>query len=149
MIDLNLVLRELNHLKTIPTESHFNKMVIDDAISIIEDDVIQEYNVTSVNGIKDIIRMFSNKNFDDYLTFNRVLYLVQGASIGLCSTYNIYKRYLSESDFELWKNDKLDLSKFEGHKHDLEDVYLETKALYKAFKLIERIVMTITELQTD
>lgn len=149
MIDLNLVLRELNHLKTIPTDSHFNKMVIDDAVSIIEDDVIQEYNVTSVNGIKDIIRMFSNKNFDDYLTFNRVLYLVQGSSIGLCSTYNIYKRYLSESDFELWKNDKLDLSKFEGHKHSLEDVYLESKALYKAFKLIERIVITITELQTD
>ena len=85
-IDLNLVIANLESIRDTNWDqlTHFNKMVIEDALSLIEDEVITENNVTKVKDIYELGYYISQCRFKDRLLgFNDFLELVSGASLGI------------------------------------------------------------------
>lgn len=142
-VNLKLVIAELEHLKDISV-NYFARKSLEDAQDMIQE-AMEENDVTYVSDITELALMISGNRFD-YLTSAKFRELIQGASIGLCCTFSIFNRYLSESDFELWKNDKLDMSHMQGYDKGLCDVYLEASAYYKGWCAIERIFRNIQEL---
>lgn len=145
-IDLNLVIANIESIRDTNWDhlTHFNKMVIEDALSLIEDEVITENNVTKVKDIYELGYYISQCRFKDRLLgFNDFLELVSGASLGICGTEEIYQRYLDAEQFKAYQNDTLDMSKMRGYKRGLCDMYLQAEAYYKAFTLIFHIILDV------
>lgn len=145
-IDLNLVIKNIENIRDTNWEhlTHFNKMVIEDALSLIEDEVITENNVSKVKDIYELGYYISQCRFKDRLLgFNDFFELVSGASLGICGTEEIYQRYLDADQFKAYQNDTLDMSKMRGYKRGLCDVYLEAEAYHKAFTLIVHIILDV------
>jgi hypothetical protein len=125
-------------------------MVIEDALSLIEDEVITENNVSKVKDIYELGYYISQCRFKDKLLgFNDFLELVSGASLGICGTEEIYQKYLDADQFKAYQHDTLDMSKMRGYKKGLCDVYLEAEAYYKAFMLIHNIILDVIRPLTD
>lgn len=145
-IDLNLVIANLESIRDTNWDhlTHFNKMVIEDALSLIEDEVITENNVTKVKDIYELGYYISQCRFKDRLLgFNDFLELVSGASLGICCTEEIYQRYLDADQFKAYQNDTLDMSKMRGYKKGLCDMCLQAEAYYQAYTLILHIINDI------
>lgn len=138
MIDLNKVISELESYKNrnYGDLTVFKRAVIDDAIDMLTTEVIDEHEITKVGDITELSTYINQGKRATYLTTDDFLHLIQNCSIGLCCTWSIFKRYLEPSEFELWENDELDMSRFRGHDKNLEDVYLEAKAYKQAYDLI-------------
>ena len=145
-IDLNLVIANLENIRDTNWDhlTHFNKMVIEDALSLIEDEVITENNVSKVKDIYELGYYISQCRFKDRLLgFNDFLELVSGAGLGIVDTEQIYRRYLDADQFKAYQNDTLDMSKMRGYKRGLCDMYLQAEAYYKAFTLIFHIILDV------
>lgn len=145
-INLKLVIANIESIRDTNWDhlTHFNKMVIEDALSLIEDEVITENNVTKVKDIYELGYYISQCRFKDKLLgFNDFLELVSGASLGICGTEEIYQRYLDADQFKAYQNDTLDMSKMRGYKKGLCDMYLQAEAYYKAFTLISHIILDV------
>ena len=120
--------------------SYFNNRVIEDALYLLEDEVISD-GVTEVNGAVDLAYHISQCRVKDRgLIFSDFVELVNGASLGIVGTYETFEKYLKPSDFEKWKNDELDMSKMRGYNKGLCDIYLQAESLYNAYKLIRHFV---------
>lgn len=136
MIDLKKIVSDIEVYKMSHELSHNAKLVIEDALYLLEDEVISE-GVTEINGSVDLAYYISQCRVKDRgLIFSDFVELVNGASLGIVGTYETFERYLKPSDFEKWKNDELDMTKFLGHKKGLEDIYLQANFLYDAYHLI-------------
>lgn len=136
MIDLKKIVADIEVYKMSHELSHNAKLVVEDALYLLEDEVISE-GITEVNNAVDIAYYISQCRVKDRgLIFSDFVELVNGASIGICGTYETFEHYLSEEDFAKWQNDTLDMTKFLGHKKGLEDIYLQALFLYDAYHLI-------------
>lgn len=136
MIDLRKIASDIEVYKMSHELSHNAKLVIEDALYLLEDEVISE-GVTEVNNAVDIAYYISQCRVKDRgLIFSDFVELVNGASLGIVCTDEIFKHYLTEEDYAKWQNDILDMSKFLGHKKGLEDIYLQANFLYDAYHLI-------------
>lgn len=136
MIDLKKIVADIEVYKISHELSHNAKLVIEDALYLLKDEVISK-GITEVNGAVDLAYHISQCRIQDRgLTFSDFVELVNGASLGICGTYETFKHYLTEEDFAKWQNDTLDMSKFLGHKKGLEDIYLQANFLYDAYHLI-------------
>lgn len=136
MIDLNKIVSAIENYADSQELSHVGKLIVDDALYLLVDEVIGE-GITEINTIVDLAYHISQCTVQDRgLTFNDFVKLVSGASLGIVGTYETFERYLKPSDFEKWKNDELDMTKFLGHKKGLEDICLQAKYLYEAYHLI-------------
>lgn len=142
MIDLKKVVADIETYsdKHFNELSHFNNRVIDDALYLLLDEVMNENDIDYVKDFTELSYYISQCRFKRTLTYSDFVELVQGASLGICDTYKIYKRYLSPLEFEAYQNDTLDMSKMNGYKKGLCDIYLQADSLYNAYMLIRHFV---------
>lgn len=136
MIDLKKVKLAIENYADSQELSHNGKLIVDDALYLLIDEVMDK-GITEVNGAVDLAYHISQCRVKDRgLIFSDFVELVNGASLGIVCTDEIFKRYLTEEDYAKWQNDTLDMSKFLGHKKGLEDIYLQALFLYDAYHLI-------------
>lgn len=138
MIDLKKIVSDIETYsdKHFDELSHFSNRVIDDALYLLLDEVMNENDIEYVKDFTELSYYISQCRFNRTLTYSDFLELVQGASLGIVGTYKTYKHYLSPLEFEAYENDTLDMSKMKGYKNGLCDIYLQTDSLYNAYKLI-------------
>lgn len=138
MIDLNKIVSDIENYsdRHFDELSHFNNRVIDDALYLLLDEVMNENDIEYVKDGVELSYYISQCRFNRRLDFNDFLELVSGASLGIVGTSETFKHYLTKEDFEKWKNDELDMTQFLGHKKGLEDIYLQAESLYNAYHLI-------------
>lgn len=136
MIDLKKIVVAIENYADSQELSHKGKLIVDDALYLLLDEVMDE-GITEINGAVDLAYHISQCRVENRgLTFSDFVELVNGASLGIVCTDEIFKHYLTEEDYAKWQNDTLDMSKFLGHKKGLEDIYLQAEYLYDAYHLI-------------
>lgn len=142
MIDLKKIVADIETYsdKHFNELSHFNNRVIDDALYLLLDEVMNENDIDYVKDFTELSYYISQCRFERTLTYNDFIELVSGASIGICGTYETYKHYLSPLEFEAYQNDTLDMSKMRGYNKGLCDIYLQAESLYNAYMLIRHFV---------
>lgn len=142
MIDLNKIVSDIETYsdKHFDDLSYFNNRVIDDALYLLLDEVMNENDIDYVKDFTELSYYISQCRFERTLTYNDFVELVSGASLGIVGTYETFEKYLKPSDFEKWKNDELDMSKMRGYNKGLCDIYLQAESLYNAYKLIRHFV---------
>ncbi|HIE2800040.1 TPA: hypothetical protein ACXLHF_003984 [Klebsiella pneumoniae] len=144
MIDLKKIVVAIENYADSQELSHKGKLIVDDALYLLLDEVMDE-GITEINGAVDLAYHISQCRVENRgLTFSDFVELVNGASLGIVCTDEIFKHYLTEEDYAKWQNDTLDMSKFLGHKKGLEDIYLQAEYLYDAYHLI----LKFCEIQT-
>lgn len=146
MIDLKKIVADIETYsdKYFDELSYFNNRVIEDALYLLLDEVMNENDIDFVQDTIELSYLVSQCRFKRILNFSDFVELVGGASLGIVGTAETFKHYLKPSDFEKWKNDELDMTKFLGHKKGLEDIYLQAESLYNAYHLI----LKFCEIQT-
>lgn len=142
MIDLKKIVADIETYsdKHFDELSYFNNRVIEDALYLLLDEVMNENDIDYVKDFTELSYYISQCRFERTLTYNDFVELVSGASIGIVGTYETYKHYLSFSEFEAYQNDTLDMSKMKGYKKGLCDIYLQADSLYNAYMLIRHFV---------
>ena len=142
MIDLKKIVADIETYsdKHFDELSYFNNRVIDDALYLLLDEVMNENDIEYVKDGVELSYYISQCRFNRRLDFNDFVELVSGASLGIVGTAETFKHYLKPSDFEKWKNDELDMSKMRGYNKGLCDIYLQAESLYNAYKLIRHFV---------
>lgn len=138
MIDLKKIVADIETYsdKHFDELSYFNNRVIEDALYLLLDEVMNENDIDFVKDTTELSYLVSQCRFKRILNFSDFVELVGGASLGIVCTDEIFKHYLKPSDFNDWKNDLLDMSKMKGYKKGLCDIYLQAESLYRAYKLI-------------
>lgn len=142
MIDLKKIVADIETYsdKHFDELSHFSNRVIDDALYLLLDEVMNENDIDYVKDFTELSYYISQCRFERTLTYNDFVELVSGASLGIVGTNETYKHYLSPLEFEAYENDTLDMSKMKGYKNGLCDIYLQADSLYNAYKLIRHFV---------
>ena len=142
MIDLKKIVADIETYsdKHFDELSHFSNRVIDDALYLLLDEVMNENDIDYIKDFTELSYYISQCRFERTLTYNDFVELVSGASLGIVGTNETYKHYLSPLEFEAYENDTLDMSKMKGYKNGLCDIYLQADSLYNAYKLIRHFV---------
>ena len=142
MIDLKKIVADIETYsdKHFNELSHFNNRVIDDALYLLLDEVMNENDVDYVKDFTELSYYISQCRFERTLTYNDFVELVSGASIGICGTYETYKHYLSPLEFEAYQNDTLDMSKMRGYNKGLCDIYLQAESICNAYMQLRHFV---------
>lgn len=138
MIDLKKIVSDIETYsdKHFDELSYFNNRVIEDALYLLLDEVMNENDIDFVKDTIELSYLVSQCRFKRILNFSDFVELVGGASLGIVGTYETFKHYLKPSEFSDWENDLLDMSKMKGYKKGLCDIYLQAESLYRAYKLI-------------
>lgn len=138
MIDLKKIVSDIETYsdKHFDELSYFNNRVIEDALYLLLDEVMNENDIDFVKDTIELSYIVSQCRFKRILNFSDFVELVGGASLGIVGTYETFKHYLKPSEFNAWENDLLDMSKMKGYKKGLCDIYLQAESLYRAYKLI-------------